>query len=295
MTAIETAPASPWPAWTGPLPVYPTSRVWPPERNPFRVLGADVTHRCNMACENCYIPNRTVPDMDAEWLRGILLRLPRRTHIRLAGAEATVRKDLPELITMVRKTGHIPVLLTNGLKLVDRNYVRTLKQAGLRTCYLSLNGGFDDDLYEAIDGQRCAERKAAALENLIAENLFITVGTILIPGLNEGVVEAIAHRIRGVRPVGEYHLRSVGALGRYMSEPAPYRATEIHAIAERAFGRIEPIPGQSTSGHLHGRAGRLLVQITEWPNLGSEERGRITPDGTVQPYFEHILANPDGY
>ena len=58
-----------------------------PEDNPFTTVFADITHRCNMACRNCYIPNRDVPDMDADWLMSILQRLPRRTLIRLVGAE----------------------------------------------------------------------------------------------------------------------------------------------------------------------------------------------------------------
>ena len=37
--------------------------------------------------------------------------------------------------------------------------------------------------------------------------------------------------------------------------------------------------------------GRRTVQVTEWPEMGSLERGRITPDGFVEPMFESILAN----
>ena len=39
-----------------------------PEENPFNTVFVDLTHRCNMKCRNCYIPNRQVPDMDAAWL-----------------------------------------------------------------------------------------------------------------------------------------------------------------------------------------------------------------------------------
>ncbi|TNF33602.1 MAG: hypothetical protein EP312_08685, partial [Gammaproteobacteria bacterium] len=72
--------------WT---PHHSTGHSFAPEDNPFTTLFADITHRCNMECPNCYIPNRDIPDMDAEWLYGILARLPRRTRIRLVGAEPT--------------------------------------------------------------------------------------------------------------------------------------------------------------------------------------------------------------
>ena len=119
----------------------------------------DVTHRCNMACRNCYLPNRDLPDLDTDWLVRILERLPRRTMIRLVGAEPTVRDDLPDIIHRVRAAGHTPILLSNGLKLRRRSYVRELKAAGLGSVYLSMNGGLDDDLYLAIDGMRCAAAK----------------------------------------------------------------------------------------------------------------------------------------
>ena len=34
-----------------------------PENNSFKSVVADLTHRCNMNCKNCYIPNRSFPDM----------------------------------------------------------------------------------------------------------------------------------------------------------------------------------------------------------------------------------------
>ena len=55
-----------------------------PEDNPFRTVIADVTHRCNMVCRNCYIPNRDVPDLDADWLIALIARFPRRIRLRIA-------------------------------------------------------------------------------------------------------------------------------------------------------------------------------------------------------------------
>ena len=43
------------------------------------------------------------------------------------------------------------------------------------------------------------------------------------------------------------------------------------------------------------RAGRAQIQLTEWPELGSLERGRIAPDGYLEPMFESIVANAGHY
>ena len=43
------------------------------------------------------------------------------------------------------------------------------------------------------------------------------------------------------------------------------------------------------------RAGRAHIQLTEWPEFGSLERGRIAPDGWLEPMFESMVANAGHY
>jgi molybdenum cofactor biosynthesis enzyme MoaA len=263
-----------------------------PERSPYRTLFVDVTHRCNMSCSNCYIPNRELPDMDRRWLMDILRRLPRRTRIRLAGAEATVRRDLPELIRGIREAGHTPALLTNGLKLARPGYAGALKKAGLRTVYLSLNGGLDDDLYEHIDGLRCAQRKLAALGYMRRENMYVTSGTILVRGANESHLGAFLGDARVWNGVREYHFRSVGAMGRHMTAP-PLTLAEMKTMLFDALKTVEPaveVIETNARNFDFWFMGRKFA-ITQWPDLGSESRGRLTPDGRVEPFFEHVMAN----
>ena len=74
-----------------------------PENNIFQDVVIDVTHRCNMSCKNCYIPNREIPDMDKDKMLEAIKKFPKRTMIRIIGAEPTMRRDLPELITDIKK------------------------------------------------------------------------------------------------------------------------------------------------------------------------------------------------
>ena len=166
-------------------------RSIPPSENTFETVMVDVTHRCNMACANCYLPDRTVPDMDIARLEDCLAAFPNRTNVRIAGAEPTLRRDLPEIIDMVRRNGHRAVLLTNGLRLAKEAYVRELKDAGLRHVYVSLNGADNDDWYHAIDGLRCAEKKISAVEHVVGNGMILNTGTILVRGLNEDAVKRV--------------------------------------------------------------------------------------------------------
>lgn len=274
----------------------PVARSFTPEQSPYDIVMVDVTHRCNMTCANCYLPNRVLPDIDARWLSSMFSRLRKGTFIRLTGGEATLRHDLPDIIREVRRHGHHPVVMTNGLKLHDRAYVRELKKAGMQVCYLSFSGGFDDDLYDAIDEMRCAEKKRLAFENLRAEHVFTSIGMIHVPGLNESAITATWKAITQSRNVRELHLRAVGAMGRHMTTPPAKLDQMMAAFCEAAGVPPDDIELQTkTHNAQEFFFGRVHVQMTEWPDLGSTRRGRLTPEGLIAPFMEHIIANDGGY
>jgi molybdenum cofactor biosynthesis enzyme MoaA len=274
----------------------PVDRTYEPEDCPYETVIVDVTHRCNMTCANCYVPNRSIPDLDATWLSSILSRLPAGRFVRLVGGEPTLRNDLPDLIRDIRAKGHHAVLVSNGLKLADRQYVRLLKDAGLAIGYLSMNGGFDDDLYESIDEMRCAERKRQAFENFRSENLFTSVGMILVRGVNEGAVGPLLAASKSARNVREFHLRSVGAMGRHMPT-RPLSIEEMREVFASAAGIAASsiVAQERTEWSFDFRHARLRVQLTVWPDLGSTARGRLTPEGAIAPFMEHVIANEFGY
>ena len=206
-------------------------RIFRPEDNPFKSIIADVTHRCNMKCANCYVPNRRVPDMDRDRFLDLVVRLPRRTTIRLMGAEATVRRDLPELVRDVRALGHRLVLVTNGLKLANYEYCRLLHRSGLRLVGISMNAADEDETYRLIDNGVYARRKCAALVNCFRLRMFVSTSMIVARGINEHLVARqvelffAAAREAGVRLDRDrpyrnapmvLRFKSIGPLGRYM-------------------------------------------------------------------------------
>ncbi len=293
--------------------VGPGVPTYPPEQNPFETLMVDLTHRCNMACANCYIPDRDQPDMDVEQLYDCLARLPRRTNIRLAGAEATMRRDLPDIIARIRGLGHRVVLLTNGLRLANTNYVTRLRAAGLRHVYVSMNGADNDDWYGAIDGMRCADKKLAAVRNVVDARMILNTGTILARGVNDGVVERmlglVQNDLRGRHALIRF--KNIGALGRYdkESERRNYAMAEMVGQVARAIGRpARELDGQRMIKGIDDRNTRLFpviagtppgqgvwIKITDWQrdasgrvDAGSKRRGRVTDAFQVAPFFEMV-------
>lgn len=92
--------------------------------------------------------------LDKAWQAGI-------PHITFTGGEATLRDDLPELIAHAEKNGQVCGLLTDGLRLLDQEYLDLLLSTGL------------DHLLFLLQPEN--DRSWAALEQVMAEDIFVTV------------------------------------------------------------------------------------------------------------------------
>lgn len=304
-----------------------------PEQCTFSNIVIDLTHRCNMECANCYIPNRDIPDLDKNKLFNFLQRLPKRTYIRLIGAEPTMRDDLPEIISTVKSLGHRPSVTTNGLKLAQRDYVKELKRAGLRLLLHSMNGADCDEAYKQLDMGKWATVKVRALNNIFAERLPINTGTIIARGINEYVLKrqvelfaecAIANGINldttppynRITPV--LRVKSVGSIGRFMEGKA-YDIEELIDLAVQDLGvdradiiqtsagvvKAGPQSGEALTSYMFPyktQAGTVLVRLIDWKvddegviDHDNPNRGRLTQNFTVAPFFEHVKKNEYGY
>lgn len=304
----------------------------PPERNTFRDVVVDLTHRCNMQCANCYIPNRDLPDMDVAKLYDALSRLPRRTYIRLIGAEPTMRDDLPEIIRTVVRLGHKPSLTTNGLKLAHLDYCEELKRAGLNLLLISMNGADDDTVYNAMDNGKYARLKMRALENALRCGFLVDTGTIVAKGVNEqsvrGQIGAVVECAKkaGVdfrtsapwrRLPPSIRIKSVAPIGRNMPGRSYAYSALIALVADTlgvdpqdakavASGSIKPAIASGGNRSLVFRhetaVGPLFVKVIDWsvnasgvPDSGNPNRGRLTQDWKIAPFFENVKANEFGY
>ena len=293
-------------------------RILEPHQNTFETVLVDVTHRCNMACANCYLPNRHVPDMDIKRLADCLAAFPKRTNIRIAGAEPTMRRDLPEIVDLVRRSGHRAVLLTNGLRLARPSYVSELFDAGLRHVYISVNGADNNSWYRTIDNMSCAAKKIEAVENVVASRMILNTGTILVRNVNEGAVSRVYDIVRQLAPRHALlRFKNVGALGRYDSAAeaenlsireleklsADATGQDIDTIADhnRFKGKVEPNTRLFPADPSARTGSGIWFKLTNWQANGgmvdpnSERRGRITEDFKIAPFFDHVKAHEGGY
>ena len=106
-----------------------------------------VTYRCQNKCVFCYAESpargREVAEMTTVEVRSIIDRIFDEAHcptVSFTGGEPCVRPDLPHLIAYAKGKGMRVNLITNGLRCDDAQYVASLKEAGLDSAQVSLEG-----------------------------------------------------------------------------------------------------------------------------------------------------------
>lgn len=288
-----------------------------PSLNEFKTLSIQTTYKCQQHCSNCYLGemlnNDSIPDVDYQKFESAIRSLPNRTDIRFIGAEPTMNPELPKLIQIVRKSGHRPSLLTNGLKLRRLPYAQELKDSGLNLLGISMNGGLDNDVYMDFDNGKYAKSKSIALENCFKVRLLPHINVILDPSnvhivepLIEYIVEmALKHNIKfsPVKFPVMIRLKSIGKMG-YYKDSHTFSIQELKKIVTDMHGDdinfINTIDGhlekRSLTYSFPTKAGIMLGKITDWtvdddgvPDSGSTRRGILTDNYKVAPFFEYYV------
>lgn len=169
------------------------------EKNPYSFLYLDMTYKCNMECGFCDTPIRHYKDMPIETFEELCAKLPRPVNMRFVGAEPTLYPKLKEAIHIGTKYGHQLAIVTNGIRLSNKNFVKDLKNA-IDTCVdpklvnlsISLNGGFErDDWYESIDHDISHRaKKVKGFWNVVDAGFKrLCINSIIVKNLNEGVIK----------------------------------------------------------------------------------------------------------
>ncbi|NPV75952.1 MAG: radical SAM protein [Anaerolineae bacterium] len=149
---------------------------------PYR-MDLALTYRCNNDCSHCYnaMPRPRPELMTEEWKR-ILDRLweNRIPHIVFTGGEPTLRPDLVELIAHAQKNGQITGMNTNGRRLRDEAYLKTLVEAGLDHVQITLES-HDPHIHDLmVQRQGAWEDTVAGIQNALKTRLFVMTNTTLL-------------------------------------------------------------------------------------------------------------------
>lgn len=149
-----------------------------------------LTYRCNNACGHCYVAReKTFPEMDtAAWKKIIgILRDIGVPHVTLTGGEATLRDDLVEIIQFTQDNNIVCGLVTNGIKLADKEFLARLVAAGLDYIQVTLES-HDPAIHNKMVGADTWEQTVQGLKNAIATDVYTITNTTLC-ALNAPTIE----------------------------------------------------------------------------------------------------------
>lgn len=150
-----------------------------------------LSNKCNMNCPVCLLePNQNnIQDISLGQCEEIIKK-NRTSRFFLYGAEPTLLSNIEQWIQLLKRYGNFTNIHTNGIKLINYEYLKTLKNAGLD--YVSLQfDGFDDKAYNILRGQNMLDIKLKALENLRRLNIPIGLNVTVAKDVNEGEMNRI--------------------------------------------------------------------------------------------------------
>ena len=164
------------------------------------VLNIDLTNRCNMMCEPCFMDANQVGyvhELSFEEIKEILdnslkVKPHRQMSVQFTGGEPTLSPHFLEAIRYAKKVGYFSVqAATNGLRFAqDPNFAKQAYDAGLRIAYLQFDGvSNDSNKHRKIEN--LFDIKCRAIENMHDAGIDIVLVTTLVNTVNDDQIGPI--------------------------------------------------------------------------------------------------------
>ncbi len=188
------------------------------------VLTIDLTNRCNMMCNPCFMDANQVGFVhELEWedVKELLdnaaaIKPKRQLSVQFSGGEPTLSPHFLPAIKYARQIGYFSVqCATNGIRFAqDEEFAREASEAGLRFAYLQFDGvGNDHNEHRQVGN--LFDVKLAAIENLKKFGVDVTLVTTIINSVNNDQVGAILNfAIENIDKINALSFQPVSFTGR---------------------------------------------------------------------------------
>lgn len=256
-----------------------------------RRMRISVTDRCNFRCVYC------MPDGDIPWLpkediltyeemcRVARVVVPMGVdRFRLTGGEPLVRRDVPDLVRMLRDVPGVRKIgmTTNAYYLPEM--AEELKAAGLPSVNISLDT-LDREKFQRMTRRDYLHRVLAGIEAAEAAGMSIKINAVIMRGYNDDEIPAFLQwgRERGlqVRFIEFMPLNGDGPWSRDLVVPVD----ELLARA-RQVGSFSPKgndPSDPAREYVFADGGEFgIIPTISRPFCGQCDRIRLTADGKIR-------------
>jgi uncharacterized radical SAM superfamily Fe-S cluster-containing enzyme len=164
------------------------------------VLTIDLTNRCNMMCDPCfmdanqvgYVHELTLREVEKLLNDAISIKPRRQMTVQFSGGEPTIAPIFLDAVRYARKVGYFSVqAATNGIRFAqDADFAHQAHEAGMRIAYLQ----FDGVTEEANAHRRVGnlfDVKLRAIENLHAAGIDVCLVVTIVNTVNDDQVGPI--------------------------------------------------------------------------------------------------------
>jgi uncharacterized radical SAM superfamily Fe-S cluster-containing enzyme len=221
------------------------------------VLTVDLTNRCNMMCNPCfmdanqvgYVHEPTFEDTKAILDRAISFKPRRQIIILFSGGEPTLSPYFLDAVAYAKKVGFYRILAaTNGIRYAeDIEFCRQAKEAGQHGVYLQFDGVSEEKNAHRGVGN-LFDVKLRAIENLASVGIKVTLVTTIVNTINNDdigrIVEFAAKNIDKVQTIA---FQPVSFTGRDEDVPDVIREQQRYTLAGMAQDLETQLDGRMKS------------------------------------------------
>jgi uncharacterized radical SAM superfamily Fe-S cluster-containing enzyme len=208
------------------------------------VLTVDLTNRCNMMCDPCFMDANQVgfvheltwEDIQTLLDNAISIKPKRQMSVQFSGGEPTISPYFLDAVSYARKVGYTSVqAATNGIEFAKSpEFCRKAADAGLRYAYLQFDG-----VGNAANSHRKVgnlfDVKLRAIENLYTNGVDIVPVITLINGINnEQVGRVIQFALDNPKRIPFLSFQPVSFTGRDEAVTDERRMAQRYTLAHLA-------------------------------------------------------------
>lgn len=267
-------------------------------KRPLEAYFIEVTNRCNLTCPHCYqIPDNTSKDLPIDYILQTIKSWPDDGYtISLAGAEPTVRKDLPELITAIQALPGKPrriVVLTNAVRLADMDYAKTF--VGIDNLFWTVGLNHPD-----YQGHKVRAKQIKGIENCVELGFKIKNISYTLESLDQ--LEYCLEETQKFYPIycKQFRIRVGVDIGRNPDGPTVYLSQLVNAAKEVAVKHnwsYETNMEDGIRAHYPVYINGVYVKLIQWPDattldleeMQTETWADLIPGKPVSPLIHQVM------
>ena len=222
------------------------------------VLTVDLTNRCNMMCNPCfmdanqvgYVHEPTFEDTKAILDRAVSFKPRRQVIILFSGGEPTLSPYYLDAVAYAKKIGFYRILAaTNGIRFAeDIEFCKAAKAAGQHGVYLQFDGvGEEKNKHRGVGN--LFDVKVRAIENLAKAGIKVTLVVTIVNSINNDAIgQIVEFAARNIDKVQTIAFQPVSFTGRDEDISDELRtkwrytlAGMTHDLKDQLDGRMQPL------------------------------------------------------